>query len=69
MTAHNLHGHTRMHVHIFNVQICMHMCTCTFAYTGEYGIVYKAQLVRGGLPQLVAVKTVKGKVCFMHCTI
>ena len=28
--------------------------------TGEYGIVYKAHLTRGGLPQLVAVKMVKG---------
>ena len=32
--------------------------------TGEYGIVYKAHLTRGGLPQLVAVKTVKGKHLF-----
>ena len=31
---------------------------------GEYGIVYKAHLTRGGLPQLVAVKTVKGKHLF-----
>ena len=32
--------------------------------TGEYGIVYKAHLIRGGLPKLVAVKTVKGKHLF-----
>ena len=32
-----------------------------YVFVGEYGIVYKAHLTRGGLPQLVAVKTVKGE--------
>ena len=63
MTAHKLHA--RVHSHSLSIRIIlfiqMHMC----CFTGEYGIVYKAQLVRGGLPQLVAVKTVKGKACCM----
>lgn len=36
----------------------------TILFTGEYGIVYKAHLTRGGLPKLVAVKTVKGELYY-----
>jgi len=62
-----MHVHDCMEVYTANqstfyyVYIQIHM----YCFTGEYGIVYKAQLVRGGLPQLVAVKTVKGKACCM----
>ena len=74
-----IHLYTTAHLIILlynNIMLLIDTCIthlCTYiTYTGEYGIVYKAQLVRGGLPQLVAVKTVKGNVgctCVIHTCI
>ena len=45
--------------------MCIHNCLeSKYSNTGEFGIVYKAQLTHWhgeGLPKAVAVKTLKGK--------
>ena len=51
--------HTHTHTHTYHIMGCIVML-CVICCVGEYGIVYKAHLTRGGLPKLVAVKTVKG---------
>ena len=51
--------HTHTHTHTYHIMGCIVML-CVICCVGEYGIVYKAHLTRGGLPRLVAVKTVKG---------
>ena len=46
---------------IQNIASNMFAYTCTTSLpTGEFGVVYRARLVKGPMPQQVAVKTLKG---------
>ena len=58
---------------LINTYAYMHDCLeSKYSNTGEFGIVYKAQLTHWlgeGLPEAVAVKTLKGKISaiFLIC--